>query len=144
MRKKIFARVQGEKGGAMTITEFLEARIAEDEYAARLTYETSFVGRIEGNGSRYDLAQLMNPSRVLAECAAKRAIIARHHPDRHLENWYWSQRKCAECGGTWHKWLNNDVPTDIGPEQGCWTLRSIAAVYADHPDYQQEWPVVTQ
>jgi hypothetical protein len=75
----------------------------------------------------------------LAECAAKRAIIEMHHPDRQLENWYWSQRKCAECGGTWHKWISNDVPTDIGPEMGCRTLRALAAVYADHEDYREEW-----
>ena len=114
----------------MTIIEFLEARITEDEYEAKTClarYE-----RGEGASKRRWI-------RMLAECKSKRVIIGLHQPDRILENWYWSQRKCAECGGTWHKWLNNDVPTDIGPEQGCATLRAIAAIYSDHPDYKDEW-----
>lgn len=140
----------------MNITEFLEARITEDEAHANAAKDWvangpnpdfswfgspgEYVGPHRFGVASSHIAA-MSPARVLAECAAKRAIVAEHHPDRQLENWYWLQRKCAECGGTWHKWLNNDVPTDIGPEQGCRTLRHLAAVYASHPDYQQEWAV---
>lgn len=117
----------------MTIIEFLEARISQDEDHAHKLAETD-------RRPALSLANTINhPQRLLAECAAKRAIISRHQPDRILENWYWSQRKCAECGGTWHKWLNNYAPTDIGPEQGCATLRALAEIYADHPDYKGEW-----
>lgn len=139
---------------SQTITEFLEARIAEDEQLAESASVSAHKERHENQrhygsyvlSSERDSTEAQDefilqwwPARVLAECAAKRAILALHHPDRQLENWYWSMRKCAECGGKWHKWLNNDVPTDIGPEQGCPTLRALAAVYADHLDYQQDW-----
>jgi hypothetical protein len=136
-----------------TITEFLEARIAEDEAAARTAELWADDGpephlRWFGQGNDMLVNRLgkagphvarHDPARVLAECAAKRAIVERHHPDRQLENWYWSQRSCEDCGARWHKWLNNDVPTDIGPEQGCPTLRILASVHKDHPDYNPEW-----
>ena len=79
------------------------------------------------------------PSRVLAECEAKRRIVELHVPDRHLENWYWTQRKCAECGGLWHVITPFAKPTDIGPEQGCLTIRLLALPYADHADYREGW-----
>lgn len=117
----------------MTITEFLEARISQDEDHARKLAETD-------RRPILSLANTINhPQRLLAECAAKRAIISRHKPDRALENWYWLRRKCAECGNEWHKYVSGALPTDIGPEQGCATLRAIASVYSDHPDYQEAW-----
>jgi len=119
----------------MSITEFLEARIAEDEHAARLTYATSFVGRIEGGGSRYDLAERMDPPRVLAECAAKRAIIGEHSPVDFTGLGMDSPNACRICGievsmSDW-EWMNDSFP--------CLTLKALASTYADHPDYQQEW-----
>jgi len=70
----------------MNITEFLEARIAEDELRA------NYYGPLA-----------MGTARVLAECAAKRAIIIYSPPK---------------------------------------TIQYLAAVYADHPDYRQEWALV--
>ncbi len=123
----------------MRIESFLQARIVDDEAAAH-----ALEGVFHGGGTQiYDGADWaqspMTQQRLLAECTAKRAIVIRHRPDRQLENWYWSLRKCAECGHTWHRWINNDVPTDIGPETGCHTLRALAFIYKDHPDYSQEW-----
>jgi Family of unknown function (DUF6221) len=80
-----------------------------------------------------------DPVRVLREVAAKRAILELHHPDQKLENWYWSARVCAECKHSWHRIVPGRPPTEIGPEAGCPTLRQLAAVYADHPGYRQEW-----
>lgn len=91
-----------------TITEFLEARIAEDELAA------------------YDLMGEREGDRTLAECAAKRAIIEEH---------YWRSAEGARgCG------LCN-YSRDYGWEETgpCKTVRALAAIYKDHPDYQQEW-----
>jgi hypothetical protein len=103
----------------MTITGFLSARIAEDEYAAALTFETCFVGRIDGNGSLHDLAIRMNPARVLAECAAKRFLI------QNAQAW------SGPPDGTYSL------------EMARWTwatvIKALAAVYADHEDYRQEW-----
>lgn len=67
----------------MTIIKFLEARIAEDEAEARLAIEerakaTPDAGPDAGFQSWPDSpvpAVLVGPERVLAECAAKRAMI---------------------------------------------------------------------
>lgn len=94
----------------MTITEFLEARISQDEDHARKLAETD-------RRPVLSLANTINhPQRLLAECAAKRAIIGLHSPTD---------------------------PCDAHDEQlntvSCDTLRTLAAIYADHPDYKTEW-----
>jgi len=145
----------GTQEHATTITEFLEARIAEDEAVARAAksgrWKTEAVehGRFAGIESRiYSLTgshillshtdgeagQATNenaahiarhdPARVLAECAAKRAIIEEH---------YWrseeGHRGCGLCN------YNRDYGwEETGP---CKTIRALAAVYADHPEYQE-------
>jgi hypothetical protein len=81
-----------------------------------------------------------DPARVLAEVDAKRRIIDLHHPDKHLENWYWDTRKCAECGHRWHQMTPPGTPpTVIGPATGCPTLRLLALPHAGHPDCREEW-----
>lgn len=119
--------------GTMTITEFLEARIAEDEAVAR---EAAGVERGE-----YFVAALPNllleqvarfgPARVLAECAAKRAIINEHEIDLEMRDPY-----CDSCAEWWKCVLGEGPPMVKYP---CPTVRAIAAVYKDHPDYQQGW-----
>jgi hypothetical protein len=111
----------------MTITEFLEARITEDEYAAGLTYATCFVGRIEGNGSLYDLAQRMNPARALAECKAKRAILERAIEIHDMIDGEWGGGHEVSKEG----WQDDNPGTEV--------VQALAAVYADHSEYRQEW-----
>lgn len=94
----------------MNITDFLLARIEEDEKRANY----------------YGMA--LGTARVLAECAAKRAIVGMHKrlPDPTGDE---AGDLCSMC-------------TETGPEaQGypCWTLGALTAVYKDHPDYQEEW-----
>lgn len=67
----------------MTITEFLLARIAEDEDVARVFddvkpryYEVSGM-----EPSPEYVTVYVSPARVLAECAAKRAIVDARHED---------------------------------------------------------------
>jgi hypothetical protein len=106
----------------MTITEFLEARIAEDEAVARSAtpgpwfrdsgwsisapapdgWDGPYVV-VETPRARNDSEFIArhSPRRVLAECAAKMAII--------------------ESVTSWSM------------------LMHFASVYADHPDYRQEW-----
>jgi hypothetical protein len=130
----------------VTITEFLLARIAEDEatasaaaqYGARWHWDASFGDLcndascpygmlVASNGAPADVdAVLMevhgydvheawmgadhiarhDPARVLAECAAKRAIVAL---GEFTEGSYWD------------------------------ALGALAAVHAGHPDYDPEW-----
>lgn len=82
-----------------------------------------------------------DPASVLARIAADRQILALHHPDRVLENWYWLERQCAECGHRWHRWIPDTPPTVIGPETGCPTVRLLALPYADRPGFRDEWRV---
>lgn len=103
----------------MTITEFLLARIAEDEAAARSldaelakefgSTEAQLSSELSLAGSGYmDYPVLtVDSTRVLAECQAKRVAV----------DWY----------------LNDDATVMEA------TIRALAAVNADHPDYREEW-----
>jgi len=87
---------------SMTITEFLEERIAQDERDAHKLAETDMRPVLS-------LATTINhPQRLLAEVAAKRAFLERIH----------------KTG-----WTVGNIPFGL----------IVAAIYADHPDYQQEW-----
>lgn len=116
----------------MNITEFLLARISEDEAVAQtaaadndsarwnvieIVYEGIHVyarpSGLDAEGGRGETTahiQRHDPARVLAECAAKRAIIA----------------------------LDICVACDV-EDQPCGhmydTLEALARVYADHPDF---------
>ncbi|MDJ0321642.1 DUF6221 family protein [Pseudarthrobacter sp. PS3-L1] len=102
----------------MTITEFLEARIAEDEAVARFQVQRMTQ---PADGGSFDLVESdeystidITPARVLAECAAKRKILA-------LEI-------CNACEVEYQ-------PCDH--RNG--TLSALSAVYVSHPDYLEGW-----
>lgn len=136
----------------MTITEFLEARIAEDEKLARAAAasdpssqgyteegpaglawtasdgmvdgETDGLWDCEGSATLCTTPEIADhiarhdPARVLAECAAKRAIVALLKPEDLRESW---------DGETFYASGIEDA------------LLALAAVYANHPGYRQEW-----
>ena len=129
------------------IVEFLEARIAEDEAEARAAidceshenagYVTTIL--VAHDGHRHGVISV-GPSRVLAECAAKRVIIAVHHPHDHGGE-HGDAVFCDEC-----QWDHGDNSPRIDnqPVEGfgahpCRTLAVMASVYRDHPDYRSEW-----
>ena len=93
----------------MNITEFLEARITEDEREAGSGWER--LGETRWERDNYGRNHL-TPTAVLAECAAKRAIIAR--------------REDA---------LDTYAGTLVIED----AIRALAAIYKDHPDYREEW-----
>lgn len=111
----------------MDITEFIAARLAEDEAAANEVHRPGDCGCVDRDGE-FDpdpvYCSCHYPARVLREVAAKRAIMGLHDlpehycplpvlPGRHGQLWT--------------------------PEEGpCWTLRLLASTYSDHPDYA-EW-----
>lgn len=108
------------------ITGFLQARIAEDEAEAR-----SVLAEYESSPpSVYEMAQVPmleagDPERVLAECEAKRRIIA-EHPRCDVHDRPGDEcDACLRCGD--------------GSLWPCGTLLALASVYGDHPDYDQEW-----
>jgi hypothetical protein len=108
----------------VTITEFLLARIEEDEVEAQKGRDHNASGVFARDNYGYLLIQ---PARVLAECAAKRAIIALHPVRIYTDE---------EPG------FSMELSTCLCQGRPCSTLQAIAAVYADHPDYyRQEWAV---
>jgi hypothetical protein len=112
----------------VTLTEFLLARIAEDEAVAleardapRPSYATAWYTGAEvplplGIG----LIKTMSPARVLAECEAKRRIVGDFTGER-LDADY------NDCGD---ECVGNALH---------WVLRALALPYADHPDYDPAW-----
>lgn len=126
----------------MTLVEFLRARLDEDERLARDVESSVGAERAsdpysDGSGTAdrdafpsYPwgaeegelefMAGPGHPSRVLAEVAMKRRILAEHRDDR---------TSCSTCGTAGEY----DVPWP------CTTVELLALPYADHPDYRQEW-----
>lgn len=125
----------------MTLTEFLLARIAEDEAAARAAIQPeelypwgdrqlpqrspdNFSEDIAGylGGTWGDHCAIWSPLRVLAECEAKRRIVA--------------EAKAAEDAG--------EAALYTAGEDARWftyesVLGLLALPYADHPDYDENW-----
>ena len=112
----------------VNIAEFLEARIAEDEAAAEAASVSMHGQRHKESwdyasyvlSSERDATEAQDkfitdwwPARVLAECAAKRAIIAAFDP------------ACP----------------DLDPFVGVSVIAMLAAVYADHQDFRQDWAI---
>ena len=98
-----------DHGGTMTLTEFLYARIAEDEAAIYAPAEWK--------------------QHVLAECDAKRRIVALHETVHNIPT---NTTFCVVCG------IDQAAKVIFG-QFPCQTLRLLALPYADHPDYRDEW-----
>lgn len=157
-----------------TLSEFLLARLAEDEAAAsavpplthnydmggnrqdeRFTFDRTLPSSADGMGNwsehrgspttREHFAR-HDPARVLADVAAKRAIVELHkswpvrveaepvfepvdytHGDLRM-----SQQLAWMTEQEYRTRFGDEPPT--GP-----VLRHLASVYADHPDYREEW-----
>lgn len=101
----------------MTITDFLLARIAEDEALAGAVEADNFSQGPIGTGddpwpSERAFAEHLTPARVLAECEAKRRIVER------------ALGPVAHAG--------QDIERRA-------VLIDLASVYADHPDFDPAW-----
>ena len=121
------------------LTSFVLARIAEDERFAHQamgggdghwaswnrSWDTSPTRDLAADGVRVAALPMTidehvcrhDPARVLAECEAKRRIVALHTYD-------WNPRGLC---------MADDEP---GP---CSTLRVLAQPYADHEQFREEW-----
>lgn len=95
-----------------TLADFLLARIAEDEADAHNWLRFEVRDGIPGN---YTI-----PDRVLAECEAKRQIVG-------VVSEF--ERRAPEWG--------DEFPAVSALV--AYPLRVLASVYADHPDYRDEW-----
>lgn len=105
----------------VSLAEFLLARVADDEAVAHALVDAQD-RRIDcWTPEATDFVERFDPSRVLAECEAKKKII-----EAHVD----LVKRDAEAGHT------------ALLEQVWWstaTLELLALPYADHPDYREEW-----
>lgn len=148
----------------LNITDFLLSRIAEDEAAARAALPDRW-GSIHSDGRDWshdiqasdrdateaqdEHARVWWPGRVLAECAAKRAVVEKHQQWPVLVECEPSEIERVEAG-------LNDFTYRVTREIAWMTTReyikrfgtepptapmvaALATVYATHPDYRQEW-----
>lgn len=123
------------------IVEFLKARLDEDEARAQhaLNADLDHLPTVECRcGRRLHLGG--DADRTLREVEAKRDLIGLHHPHDHYGE-HGDAEFCDEC-----QWDHGgDEPRiDNQPVEGfganpCRTLAALASVYADHPDYREEW-----
>lgn len=126
------------------LTAFVTARLDEDEWRANeMGHETEESETYSCPGSRTEplgdlewgeehcwcgLAE--RKGRALREVTAKRAIVTLHRP-RPMENW----QMCSLC-----RPVDPEYPDDLTSELWpCRTLRALAAIYSDHPDFDQKW-----
>lgn len=113
----------------LTLTDFLLARIAEDEQDAQAFAKE--IGRwhrekaLNGaDGSQGSIAltavfdSASDPARVLAECEAKRQIVEKWQTFGQMGIGDWRDGYAAALGDS---------------------VRILASVCADHPDYRDEW-----
>ena len=109
----------------MTLTEFLLARIAEDE--AMVADEPGHTGgkRPWALYAQLDAGIGVDPRRVLADCEAKRQAVECAWGD-HLQ----IESEWGSCQGRRALEAANDYPG---------VIQWLASVYADHPDYREEW-----
>ena len=113
----------------MTITEFLLARISEDEATASLLSKGD-AGHSPGTevytGTEWVTTPLTT-DRLLAECKAKRAIIERAIEIHDMIDGEWGGGHEVSKEG----WQDDNPGTEV--------VQALAAVYADHSEYRQEW-----
>lgn len=120
----------------MTITEFLLARIAEDESVANAAHRESMRGNAGPGFVRsrvawaaqakdvrgHELIERITPARVLAECEAKRRIV-----DHFTSS---APGGDGEAETYWFEGFRSAME---------FVLWKMAQPYADHPDYREEW-----
>ena len=112
----------------MTITEFLLARIAEDEANIKGDWAA-------GDGGLHIIGSAMH-GRMLAECAAKRAIVERYAENLDRAMAYRNPRwrdAMTDADRIEHRLQEARLATSL---EDC---RSLAAAYASHPDYREDW-----
>jgi hypothetical protein len=151
----------------MTLVEFLEARLAEDEAVARaairdvidsVSREVESGDGIWTAGTAYDERQVQGIDILIydegSHSAEQAQHIARHDPARVLRE-VEAKRTIVAEHRPYHVTTRNDgldwdykrcvecTPPDDLPIDAsyypCLTLCRLASIYFEHPDYNQEW-----
>lgn len=150
----------------MTLVEFLEARLADDEqptwelvpyecepgccapagyvgHRCLICRDTSFGGTVEAItaiAEEHD-ESIHRRARVLAECAAKRKVIDLHRMalgdgTEFKRGGFWEQVQVVGCVNCTVCSITGDVCIIEGP---CETLLALAAPYASHEQFDPAW-----
>lgn len=112
----------------MTLTEFLLARITEDQRHAEALAVTMNTDTFTTPAALANVGAIVNPARVLAECEAKRRIVRR---SKAAEGAMADPGRIPDDGSYFIRMSNRDA----------WrlALADLALPYADHPDYDEAW-----
>jgi hypothetical protein len=117
---------------AMTLTEFLTARLDERYAAAKAAYDRPSGYRILGTPETEDHFAWWKPLEVMVDIDAKRQVV----------KW------CGERDRIYIGTISSDpdarkpedfVPGDLSHLADSVVLRFLALPYVDHPDYDQDW-----
>lgn len=118
----------------MTLTEFLLARIAEDEADAREADSGRWLPEDKGITFEWDADDWHDDetqARLRADTRANQNHIANWHPARVLAECE-AKRRIVEMHQRW-----DGDPNDYGQTEH--VLRFLALPYSDHPDYDEAW-----
>jgi len=149
------------RGIRVTIEEFIEARIAEDERIARAAAGAAWVAEADiprsilvssvakaenkqmfgrlgyvGSAEHEEYRQHIvrhDPARVLRQCAALRRIV-----DAEVENLAAFDGEFG-CGHSATNIRIGRCREGSGVLEESGVLRALAAIWSDHVDYQQDW-----
>jgi hypothetical protein len=133
---------QGMTTSTLTVTEFVGARLAEDEAAAdraaSAEHEWSIPFDYIDHAARHD------PARVLAQCAAMRKIVEDLTAERHevVEDcWYTcagatEEHDGGECCDENRRGTGCDCGRDTRVNR---RLGILASIWSDHSDFREEW-----
>lgn len=116
------------------LTDFLLARIAEDEAVAS-ELDPEMFGFDPARGPLSPEEEHINrhdPARVLAECEAKRRMIDLAFQCGAMVDGEW-----GDCHGA--EEIRAGKCRDHGATEAMEHLRILSTVYADRPDYREEW-----
>jgi hypothetical protein len=129
----------------MNLAEFLLARIAEDEAVARAAHVTTALPPIWDTGQFYGPSvpasahiARHDPARVLAECGAKRNVIAAYWEEVSRRNLYQSDDARTVEDDMQRERRRSSAARCRGLEIA---LEHLAQPYRDHPDFDPAWSV---
>jgi len=134
----------------MDITEFLRARLDEDEKAARAAgghvWGAMVVNEVHLDADVLrDHPELRSQQRIAStERPDQQDYIARHDPARALREVETKRRILDYCEKS--RWVRNQTGEGdayrVGETDAYETVvHQLAAVYADHPDFDPDWNV---
>ncbi|MDH6282834.1 DUF6221 family protein [Prescottella agglutinans] len=111
------------------IVEFLHARLDADGNRAQ-QIEGLAVARFGGVPQYRNLAD--TPVRIGREVEAKRQIL-----DDHID----AEGQCLRCLDSDGVWEEDGKVIAYTQPYPCMTVRALASVYSDHPDFREEWAI---